>query len=136
MMRVPRKLAIVLLAATLTTDCASVPARSSLASPSPDAGRAMLAAAEKIPAGSRITMELMDGTRFKAVLLAVEEGHVMVQKRTRLPEPALRLDPAQVAYLELDGPHEGMGKMLAIGAAIGTGVTLAFLAILAAALAE
>lgn len=131
-----RKTIALFLATLFTAQCASTTARPVQTAASPDAARAMLAAAGKIPAGSRVTMELMDGKRFKAVLLTVQDGQVIVQKRTRLPEPALRLDPAQVAYLELDGPREGMGKMLAIGAAIGTGVTFAFLAILAAALGD
>ncbi|MGE5815219.1 MAG: hypothetical protein ACM36C_12080 [Acidobacteriota bacterium] len=131
-----RKPIALFLATLFTAQCASTTAGPVQTAASSDAARAMLAAAGKIPAGSRVTMELMDGKRFKAVLLAVQDGQVVVQKRTRLPEPALRLDPAQVAYLELDGPREGMGKMLAIGAAIGTGVTLAFLAILAAALGD
>lgn len=130
-----RKILSLLLVAAFTTQCAAK-ARPAQTVSSPDAARAMLTAAEKIPAGARVSVELMDGRRFKAVILAVEGDAVVVQQRTRLPEPPLRLDPGQIAYLELDSSREGLGKMLAIGAAIGTGVTLAFLAILAAALGD
>jgi hypothetical protein len=131
-----RKLVALLCSVVLTAQCAAATRTAVRNSQSPDAARAMLAAAERIPAGSRVTMELMDGTRFKGVVLAVDDGRVIVQKRTRIPEPALRLEPIEIAYLELDVPREGVGKMLAIGAAIGTGVTLAFLAILAASLGD
>lgn len=106
-----------------------------VASPA-EIGRAMLAAAEKVPPGSRVRVELNDGERFKAVMLAVEGGQIILQKRTRLPEPPLRLDPSQLSYMELEGPRDGWSKMIAIGAAIGTGATLAFLAILAASLGD
>jgi hypothetical protein len=96
----------------------------------------MLAAAGKIPPGSRVSLALADGRRFKGVLLAVEERTVVVQQRTRLPEPPLRLDPAEVMYLELDVPRAVSGKMIAIGVAIGSGVTLAILAFLAAAISD
>jgi hypothetical protein len=96
----------------------------------------MLSAAEKIPTGSRVSLALADGKRFKAVLLAIDQGGLVVQQRTRLPEAPLRLDPAEVVYLELDVPRAGSGKMIAIGVGIGSGVTLAFLALLAAAISD
>ena len=135
MMTFPKMTALFVIT-LFTAQCASVGARSTPSAPAPQAARAMLAAAERIPAGSRISMQVSSGSRFKAVLLAVDGGHVIVQKRTRLPEPALRVDPATIVYLELDSSREGLGKMLAIGAGIGSGVTLAFLAILAAALGD
>ena len=135
-MRKIAKIIALVLTTVLAAQCASARAGSLQTTAWPEGTRAVLAAAARIPAGSRITMQLMDGSRFKAVLLAVDDGKVIVQKRTRLPEPALRLDAASVAYLELDSPREGIGKVLAIGAAIGTGITLAFLAILAAALGD
>lgn len=135
-MRAIRKLTVVVSIAVLTAQCAAAAGgRMATASPA-ETGRAMLAAAEKVPAGSRVRVELNDGNRFKAVMLAVEGEQIILQKRTRLPEPPLRLDPSQISYMELEGPRDGWSKMVAIGAAIGTGVTLAFLAILAASLGD
>lgn len=128
------KLLAVALSTMLTAQCASVGSMPVQTLPAAERGPAMLAAAAKIPVGSRVSLGLADGRRFKGVLLAVDEGDLVVQQRTRLPEPPLRLDPQSVMYLELDAPRAGLGKMVAIGAAIGAGVTLAFLAMLAAAM--
>jgi len=133
------KLLVVVLGTLMTAQCAAVRTGAVQAAPpgwAAENGRAMLEAARKIPAGSRVSLALTDGRRFKAVLLAVEDRTLVVQQRTRLPEPPLRVDPGEIAYLELDAKHAGFGKMIAIGAAIGTGVTLAFLAVLAATLSD
>lgn len=129
-----KKLLAVALSTMLSAQCASAGSMPVQTLPAAERAPAMLAAAEKIPIGSRVSLGLADGRRFKGVLLAVDEAHVVVQQRTRLPEPPLRLDPQSVVYLELDAPRAGLGKMIAIGAAIGAGVTLAFLAMLAAAM--
>jgi hypothetical protein len=103
--------------------------------PASERATAMRAVAAKIPPGSRVSLALADGRRLKAVLLAVDgDDTLIVQRRTRLPEPPLRVHASDVTSLELDVPHTSVGKMIAIGAGIGAGVTLAFLAMLAAAL--
>ena len=130
-----RFLAFVLCAA-MTAQCGGVHAGLPRAAPSAANTSAILAAAERMPAGSRVNLTLDDGRRLKAVLLAVEGRELLVRERTRLPEPPLRVDAGRVVFLELDSPRTGVGKMIAIGAAIGAGVTLAFLAILAASLSD
>lgn len=139
-MRTANRLVVFLLAATLTTQCAGV--RAMQAGPVPgDRARAAgaaatLAAAERIPAGSRVKITLEDGERLTAVLLGVQGRTVIVRERTRIPEPPIHLEAERIAWIELDKPRMGAGKMIAIGAAVGAGATLAFLAMLAAAMAD
>lgn len=133
-----RSLVALVLCAALETQCAGVRAVQGgpalQTSPSDHAAAGTLATAERIPVGSRVKMTLDDGRRLKAVLLGIEGEEVIVRERTRIPEPPLRLAAGRIAWLELDTPQTSVGKIIAIGAAIGTGVTLAFLAILAASL--
>jgi len=135
-----KHLLAILLSAALTAQCAGVRAMQSgpAAGPQPDAAgsAAMLAAAARMPAGSRVKVTLEDGARLSAVLLGVEGQTVVVRERTRLPEPPIRLDAGRIAWIELDKGRMSAGKMIAIGAAVGAGATLAFLAMLAAAMAD
>lgn len=126
------------LCVALQAQCAGIRAAQSgparQPAPRDPSATAMLAAAQHIPIGSRVKITLTDGHALKAVLLAVEGEEIVVRERTRIPEPPVRVAADRIAAIELDSPHIGVGKMVAIGAAIGTGVTLAFLAILAASL--
>jgi hypothetical protein len=122
--------------ATLVAQCAAVRAPLPQVAPSDANTSAMLAVAQRMPAGSRVQLTLDDGRRLRGTLLAVEGDDLVVRERTRLPEAALRIDVAHVVSIELDELRTGIGKMIAIGAAIGAGVTLAFLAILAAAISD
>ncbi len=126
------------LCASLSAHCSGIRAAQGGAplqtQPADRSATSVLATAERIPVGSRVKLTLDDGRRFNAVLLGVEGTDVLVRERTRIPEAPLRLPANRIAWLELDTARTGVGKMIAIGAAIGTGVTLGFLAILAATL--
>lgn len=126
------------LCASLSAHCSGIRAAQGGAplrtQPADRSATSVLATAERIPVGSRVKMTLNDGRRFTAVLLGVEGTDVLVRERTRIPEAPLRLPANRIAWLELDTARTGVGKMIAIGAAIGAGVTLGFLAILAASL--
>lgn len=135
-MRASGRLLAVVLSGLIAAQCASAGVRPLQTAAPADRSRAMLSAAEKIPTGSRVNIALANGKRFKAVLLALDQGGLVVQQRTRLPEAPLRLDPAEVVYFELDVPRAVSGKMIAIGVGIGSGVTLAILALLAAAISD
>lgn len=132
-----RSLVALVVSAALSAQCAGV--RAVQRQPVPHTGPAtsetgVLAAAERIPVGSRVKLTLNDGRRMTAVLLGVEGNDVVVRERTRIPEPPVRVAASQIGWIELDSPKMSIGKVIAIGAAIGAGVTLAFLAILAASI--
>lgn len=130
------RIVAIALCATLVAQCAGVRAGMPQVAPSSENTAAMLSVAERMPAGSRVTLTLDDGHRLKGTLLSVEGQTITVRERTRLPESPLRIDAARVVSLELDAPRTSVGRMIAVGAAIGAGVTLAFLAVLAAMISD
>lgn len=89
--------------------------------------------AERIPAGARVRVTLTDGRQMKAVIVGVDAQDVVVQERTRIPEPPVRIPAERITSIELD-QGMGFGKALAIGVAIGVGLTFSVLAILFATL--
>ncbi len=132
-----RSLVALIVCAALTTQCAGVRAAQRQPAPQTAPGTSatgVLAAAERIPVGSRVRVTLDGGRRMTAVLLGVDGDEVVVRERTRIPEPPLRLAADRISWIEVDAGRMGFGKMIAIGAAIGAGVTLALLAVLAASI--
>ncbi len=89
--------------------------------------------AERIPAGARVRVTLTDGRQMKAVIVGVDAQDVVVRERTRIPEPPVRIPAERITSIELD-QGMGFGKALAIGVAIGVGLTFSVLAILFATL--
>lgn len=83
--------------------------------------------ARRLPAAARVAIELSDGSRLHGVVLGVADDHVLIRKRTRLPEAPLQVRYDTIESLELDEDRGiGAGKAAAIGVATGaaTFVTL------------
>ncbi len=98
------------------------------AQPAPELWRDV---ARKLPPAQRVVVELLDGTRIEGVVLTADEEAVTIRKRTRLPEPPIRVAYGSVSALELDsGRGIGPGKAIAIGVATGaaTFLTMMFIA--------
>jgi len=95
---------------------------------------AMAEYVQKIPAGSRVRVERVDGSSFRATLMKAGEHSIMVQKNTRVPEPPIDIPMAQIARVTVDnGGGSSTGKAVAIGIASGVGAFFAILAIAFAA---
>jgi hypothetical protein len=83
--------------------------------------------------GARIAVTMTDGKRMKGTLMMVQEDAIVVRPRTRVPEPAQTLPVAQIATIETEREGGGMGRAIAIGAAVGAGAAFGvFLALIAA----
>ena len=84
--------------------------------------------AEQVPAGSVVKVRLASGQTFSAVLVRPEENSVLLQPRTRQPVPVqtVRYD-AIVSMERVDGRGVGVGKAVAIGAAVGGAAFLGLL---------
>jgi hypothetical protein len=85
----------------------------------PDIWRAF---AEKIEPGRTLKVRLRSGQRFKATLLQVSEQGLTLHPKTRVPVPPQVVTFAEVASLEIDsGKGAGIGRAIAVGAAVAAG---------------
>jgi hypothetical protein len=91
--------------------------------------------AQKLDTGSDVMVRLQNGQRFRATLIEARSDALVLQPRTRRPVPVQPVAYEAITSLER---HEnrggGVGKAVAIGAAVGAGTFLAILAILFASI--
>jgi hypothetical protein len=78
---------------------------------------------QKLPAGSRIRLETVQGRTLRGTLMKVTEGEVVVQRNTRVPIPPEAIAMSEVVRVTLEGQSSG-GKLMAVGAAIGAGAAI------------
>ena len=83
--------------------------------------------ARALPAGARVRVVLIDGTRFTATLLGVEEHDLVLQRATRVPEAPRRVPAAHLAALARDEGGIGAGKAALIGLGVGAASFLTLL---------
>lgn len=131
-----RLTAAVLCAALSASACASAggPRLQSSPVPSPTDPALMASYVKQLPIGSRVRVRTTDGRNLIATLMKADERVIVVQARTRIPEPPITLPLERVTSVELDA-RSGVGRAIAIGAAAGAGAAVGVLLILAAILA-
>jgi hypothetical protein len=130
-----RTLAVLLIATLLAPGCATArmadtrftqPSTASL----PD--RALLTAyLERLPAGSKVRASLASGKTVRGTLMQATNEGIVVQRRTRIPEPPVTIPIESIRAVEID-TSSGTGRAVAIGAAAGGGAALGVILILAA----
>jgi len=132
-----RLMAGLLCGALATTGCASSGVGTTQVAQAPVFDqRVMKDYVEKLPAGSRVRVEQIDGKSFRGTLMSTTATAVVIQKNTRVPEAPMEVPIARVARITLDTPTGSTGRSIGIGIAAGIGATLGFLAILAAAISD
>jgi hypothetical protein len=112
---VTRSLALLLILALMapTWATAQVP---------PDVWRGFV---EKVDVGTELNVRLRDGMRFRAVLVGVQPGAVLLHPKTRITVPVQSVPYDAIASLERrQQAGMGAGKAAAIG--VGTGVAAFF----------
>jgi hypothetical protein len=98
------------------------------------ADRAVLAEyVQRLPLGSPIRLDLTTGRSLRGTMLKATDQSLIIQPRTRVPEPAVEVSMHDVARVTLDAQNgTNLGKAIGIGAAAGAGAALGvFLIILA-----
>jgi hypothetical protein len=75
--------------------------------------------ASKLPIGSPVRVQTTDGHRETAVLAVVDREGITLERTTRNPEPPVRIAYANLLQLEPQQHGSGVGKAIAIGAAVG-----------------
>ena len=84
--------------------------------------------AQQVPAGSVVKVRLASGQSFSAVLVRPDEDSVLLQPRTRQPVPVQSVRYDAILSMERVGGHGvGVGKAVAIGAAVGGAAFLGLL---------
>jgi len=78
---------------------------------------------------------LANGERIRGTLMGIEGEQIVVNVRTRIPEPPRTLPFSSILSLDLDNAGLGVGKIVAIAAGIAGAVVLG-LVLLAYALAD
>ena len=130
-----RTCACLLVATILFPNCAAstMPMRTwqaSHAAPMPQASADVWRRyAEKLPPGSTVKIQTIDGERFTATLLEARDTDLVVKPKTRIPEPVRQLAYDRLATLDLATTTTGANvlKTAAIGAGIGAGVFMGLL---------
>lgn len=83
-----------------------------------------------------VRVETTDGKSFTGVLMALEPDVVVVQPRTRLPEPARRIPLDIIVSLAPESKDLDVGKALTIGIGAGAASFVALFLIVWAALGD
>ena len=98
------------------------------------ADRAVLADyVHKIPLGSALRIDLAGGRVVRGTLMKAAGQSLIVQLRTRIPEPPVEIPLDNVLRVTLDTPGStSVGKMIGIGIAAGAGAALAVFLIIVA----
>ena len=86
----------------------------------------------QLPVGSRVRVTMANGKVIRATLMKRDADPIVVQRRTRIPEPPFEIPVPDILAVELDTPNGGVGRNIAVGAAAAAGVTLGVLLLLAA----
>ncbi len=132
-----RMIALLLCSALAAPGCATAGAAGATSARTSErriTDRAVLAEyVQKLPAGSAIRVERADGRTLRGTLMKATDRSLIVQPRTRIPEPAVEVALDDVLSVTPDSQNgNNLGKAIGVGAAAGAGAALAvFLIIIA-----
>lgn len=90
-----------------------------------------------LPPGSAVRVERTGGRTLRGTLMKATETALIVQPRTRVPEPAIEIPLSDVLAVSLDAPGGNtVAKAIGVGAAAGAAAALAVFLIILAAFAD
>jgi hypothetical protein len=89
----------------------------------------------QLPIGSRVKSTLVTGQTVRGTLMKVTSTEIVVQPRTRVPEPPRELPIDQLRAVEPETQNGGVGRAVAVGLAAGAGAALGVLLVIAALVA-
>jgi hypothetical protein len=90
----------------------------------------------QLPIGSRVRVTRSDRKTMRATLIKHDTDPIVVQRRTRLPEPPIEIPVSDILAVELDTPNGGSARNIAVGAAAAAGVVLGVLLLIAAVVSD
>jgi hypothetical protein len=127
---------VVLCVAVMTSGCATTRVVQVSPVPSGDriADRAVMAEyVQKLHAGATVKVERTQRRTVRGVLMKATDHAIVVQPRTRLPEPAIEIPLDDVLAVTLESKSgNSIGRSIAVGAGAGAAVILTMFLISAA----
>ena len=90
---------------------------------------------QKLPPGTRVRVDRAAGRPVKGTLMKGSAASVVVQPRTRVPEPPIEIPLSDVVAVTPESPN-GVAKAIGIGAAAGAAAALGTILILIAAFSD
>jgi hypothetical protein len=131
------------LCAALMSGCASAgrPRVASAAQNQPAVSRSgtdpavMAEYVQKLQLGIRVRVDLVNGKTVKGTLMKATDRAIIVQTRTRLPEPPIELPLGDIAAVTPDSSN-GVGRAIGIGAAAGAAAALGVILLLIAVFSD
>ena len=101
--------------------------------PASTADRGVLADfVKQLQLGSRVKATVTGNRTFRGTLVKRTDDALMLQPRTRVPEPVVEIRYADLMAIEPEVRASGTGRAIAIGVAVGVGAAVGTLFILAA----
>jgi hypothetical protein len=86
----------------------------------------------KLPVGSRVRIDLVGGKVLRARLMKVDADPIVVQRRTRVPEPPEEIAISRIRAVEVETDSGGTGRAVGAAVAAGAGSAIGVLLLLAA----
>jgi hypothetical protein len=130
-------LILILCAALTTVGCASATPRLTVSqltspqSPAPQGGALVAEYVTRLPPGSKVRVERLNGKILRGTLMKATAEGLVVHENTRIPEPPVIVAMNEVARVTLEG-ESSVGKSIGVGIASGAGGTMAVFLLLAA----
>ncbi len=92
--------------------------------------------AKQLPPGSRVRIRAAGRPTIRGTFMAMTDGKMVVQPRTRIMEPAIEVPIDQVIGIDVEQPNN-VGRAIAVGVATGAAAALGvFLLIVAIAVGD
>ena len=134
---IERALVLLLCSALAAPGCASTRATGVTVAPTAANGhtdQAVLAEyVQSLPLGSPIRLDLADGNSLRGTLMKTTNQNLVVQPRTRVPEPPVEIAFSNVVRVTVETPGgNNIAKAIGVGAAAGAGAALAVFFIIVA----
>lgn len=147
---IKRVLALILTVAVTLPGCATTTRRLDRADPAPfdarqtpervtptTAGRRLLADyVQKLPVGTRVRVHQVDGQRQRGTLMDATAERIVIQPRTRIPEPAMEIPLDRIVAVDIETSNGSVARAIGIGVAAGAGAILGVMLLLAAIYAD
>jgi hypothetical protein len=132
-----RPLALLLTCTIAASGCATAGSRVTPQTEPVSATPAIAEFVQKLPLGSAVHVDRRGGRSVRGTLLKATPDLVIVQPRTRLPEPPVEITMADIVRVQPESSNgRSLGKAIGVGAAAGAGAALGVFLILLAIFAD
>ena len=131
-----KRLVIAILCATLAAPACAGAGRMRVTA-APADGAVLSEFVQKLPPGAAVRVDRTGGTTLRGTLMKASSHSLVVQPRTRIPEPAVEIPLSEVLRVTPETSNgTNLGKAVGIGVAAGAGAALSVFLIIVAIFAD